>query len=305
MIYEFAIDPAEVATWSSREKYGYVYNAFGIGTPRIVARLPKHWRRMVWDAFKGGTIDEQARIEELLKAMGEKMIRRPIEVGDWDSDWLSAILEEDKLTNFQAIISSSKDRVLDNLIGFEDMNNLNKLWDIDVRVNFDRSASEFARCFRPMLRLAEEIRFVDAHLKPHDLRHQAVSRALFKEIVANRSPDTVRVQFICQDSDQKPDWDTFSLRLNSWPDRVIPEGLAVEFIRLQENGRARFHDRFILTDIGGISLPDGLDEEDNPTPQGGRATVMRRDEYETEWQRYKNTTVDFNLEKTVNLFGRL
>ena len=87
---------------------------------------------------------------------------------------------------------------------------------------------------------------------------------------------------------------------------MIPNGLEVEFIRFQENGNARFHDRFILTEIGGVSLPDGLDEEDGvPTPAGGRATAMSKADYANQWRRYAKITSAFKKTGSIILRGEM
>ncbi|MEO1536086.1 MAG: hypothetical protein AAFR73_00005 [Pseudomonadota bacterium] len=79
--------------------------------------------------------------------------------------------------------------------------------------------------------------------------------------------------------------------------------MKLEIIRLEEIGRERFHDRFVLTNFGGAKLYDGLDEEQNPMPNGGGATVMQRNDFARRWQIYRKETTDFAFENSVVLTG--
>lgn len=304
MIYEFAVDPEEVASWAEREKYKHVYDSFGVGTPRILCHMPEDWTEMVWDAFGEGTPDDNARVEELIKMMSERMIKRNTADNDWSENWLRKIFEEHDRTKFYAIISTANDTERQEVLTYDDLNVLNEIWNLHVRRNFTRCAAGFAECFRPILRVATEIRYVDANLRPRELRHQAVSAELFSEIVAQRPPEGLKVQFYSQDAEHKTSHDLFVRELMRWPKKVIPNGLEVEFIRLQENGNTRFHDRFILTEFGGVNLPDSFDEEDgDPTPEGGRATVMTKADYAKEWHHFSNTTKAFKKAGSVILRG--
>ena len=195
MIYEFAVDPAEVASWANRENYKHVYDSFGIGTLRIVCRLPKNWRKMAWDAFGEGTPEDRARVEELIEMMSERMITRNTEVIDWKEIWSQSIFDEHDRSNFHAIITEVNDAARPEVLTYNDLDVLNERWHLDVRGLLTRYAAGFAECFGPMLRNAKEIRFADAHLRPGELRYQAVSRVLFCEIVAHRPPDGLKFKF--------------------------------------------------------------------------------------------------------------
>lgn len=52
MLYEYAIEPELVATWSDRKVGRYFADKFGLGSPRIVSRYPKRWKKLVWSAWE-------------------------------------------------------------------------------------------------------------------------------------------------------------------------------------------------------------------------------------------------------------
>lgn len=107
----------------------------------------------------------------------------------------------------------------------------------------------------------------------------------------------------CQNIEARPPWDLFINEFSSWPANVIPPGMKLEIIRLEETGLERFHDRFVMTELGGAYLPDGLDEETNPAPGRGRATLLSRDDYIWSWDVYKQDTRDFRIDGRMVLTG--
>ena len=138
-----------------------------------------------------------------------------------------------------------------------------------------------------------KIKIVDANLRPSEDRFKNVARELLRMAGSRQPVDTLEVQFICKNDLSKPSWDLFERSLRSWPRQVIRTGMNVEFIRLEEIGRERFHDRLILTEFEGAYLPDGLDEEDAPVEGGGRATLLRQPDYTRIWDVLRKDGSDF------------
>ena len=75
-------------------------------------------------------------------------------------------------------------------------------------------------------------------IKPHELRYRDVSAILFREIVANRPPDGLKVQFFSQDAANRPPFDLFADRLRSWPHLGKSIGLGYVPRSLSEIGQA-------------------------------------------------------------------
>jgi hypothetical protein len=77
MVYEFALDPALVATWHDRRVGRLFKNSFGLGTPRVIAPFPKRqWQKMALDiASRDGDI-ARTRLEALLQSLTEVISNR-------------------------------------------------------------------------------------------------------------------------------------------------------------------------------------------------------------------------------------
>ena len=82
MLYEFALDPAAVAGWTSRAQGRLVKEAFRIGSGRVPACVPGRWRRMVWEALAGDDQNVRLRIGVLIGYLHERASGR--RVGTWD-----------------------------------------------------------------------------------------------------------------------------------------------------------------------------------------------------------------------------
>lgn len=304
MIFEYALDPQEVATWGSEEKYPVVVEAFGVGKPRISVRLPKAWKRLVWQSFTAGNAEDEKRLEEVLMAISEVQVRRVYENRSWDTDWLSCAHAEHTHSPFHAIIS---DRKIDHTnpceLTFGDLNALNPIWSLRETANFTRKADGFAKCFAPLLALGSNIKLVDANFRPAEPRFKNVARQLLSAAALRHGPAGVTVQIFCKNAPNQPPWNLFERSLRLWPSQVIPADMSVEFIRLEEIGRERFHDRLVLTELGGAFLPDGLDEEDNPAPDRGRAGLLSQKDYARSWDVYRKDGSDFRMENCLILVG--
>ncbi|MDI3337937.1 hypothetical protein QKW60_16125 [Defluviimonas aestuarii] len=304
MMFEYALDPLEVATWGSKEKYSVVVEAFGVGTPRVSVRLPKAWKRLVWQAFAGGSPEDQIRLEEVVNAISEVQARRAYENRSWDSDWLGSAHEEHKSNPFHAIISNRKLDETDACeLTFQDLHPRNPTWHLEDRANFTREAEGFFNCFAPLLTLGKQFKLIDANLRPAEARFKNVWQRLLAAAASRHGPENVKVQIFSENSQIHPSWELFERNLRNWPRQVIPAGMVVEFIRLEQIGRERFHDRLVLTELGGAYLPDGLDEEDQPTPGRGRAALLRRTDYARCWDIYRKDGSDFRMENSLTLVG--
>ena len=92
MIHAFALEPEVVATWGRLEEFRFIYDKFGLGTPRALLELPKFtkWKGAVYDAARNLALTDTdiKRIEELFRILGEKRCRRTHPVYDGDANWL-------------------------------------------------------------------------------------------------------------------------------------------------------------------------------------------------------------------------
>jgi hypothetical protein len=149
-----------------------------------------------------------------------------------------------------------------------------------------------------MLRIADRIIFVDPYFRPGRLANYRPLEGFLRAMVTARPLD-VPAQIEVQTSWGEDRWGTREFFeeqcLRSLP-RCVPEGLCVGLLRLrQKKGGERFHNRYILTDVGGLVFGIGLD--DGPAEESDDVTVMPRVLYEKRWSQYvTDVATTFDIE---------
>jgi len=290
MIYEYALDPKVVATWGNRHDFRYFIEKFGLGQPRLVSRYPKRWKRLVWDAYEGTDDLEKSRLTELLFRLSEKQITR--ENSHYDGkDWLDNALREHDKNPFQAIISSADSIKKPFVLNAETISGTQSLWAVPTTMVIPRVAEKMALFLMPLLSSASEILFIDPHFGPENSRHRRTFKRFLTAINDNRKSKLMRVEIHTQ---VKSPEDFFRAECSTRLTRLIPKGMRISFIRWtkKDDGQA-LHNRYILTDIGGVAFQHGLDE--GRTGETDDVAILDRDAYVVRWGQYAGKNPAFDL----------
>jgi hypothetical protein len=125
----------------------------------------------------------------------------------------------------------------------------------------ERTADALANCFAPMLRCAKKIIIVDPYFratKPEFNR----SLAAFMKFMVGRGLQ-ITVELHTADRDDAPPFSSFKTECERYLPKLIPTGISVCVRRWKQRpGGEGLHNRFILTDIGGVFLGWGTAEGD-------------------------------------------
>ena len=271
MIYEYAVEPkmvAEmVASWDPNMRSWFL-REFKPGKGRIVAGCPgpKSWKKRVWNGWRKRIRDagkglDQTWVEVTIQQMVECMNARS--VGSWDGDvsWLTnACREHDERVPFHGIIAR------DNPDGHqcvltEDTFDDSKLWDVTSGVRVCREANAMARAIAPALRNSMEVIFVDPYFNPSERRFRRPFLAFLDQMFQNRPCGNPKIVEYHADQDKSKLGSRYFRQECEKLSQGIPDRVTVTFRRLKEESRGEtLHDRFVLTDIGGIGFGQGLDE---------------------------------------------
>ena len=74
---------------------------------------------------------------------------------------------------------------------------------------------------------------------------------------------------------------------------IVPRGLRVDLVRLrQRDGGERLHNRYILTELGGVTFGVGLDQGDSADTDD--IQLLDRAQYEARWRQYASDTPAFD-----------
>lgn len=262
MIYEYALEPELAASWHDFQRARYFKEKFGIGRGRLVSRYPKRWKALVWQAFDNPDQNAKKRLEALLTVLTRNMVARgsPYSGGPWFDN----AEKEHTRSQFHAILARANPTknpgvVLGDAVDEES----EPLWVTPSSLNVPRDADRLAEVVAPMLRCASKVIFVDPHFKPMEERFRRTLGAFFAAALKGRPgspPDPVELHV---DAD-KYGRAAFELECKKKLPPIIPVGVSLRIIRLKQWPRGQeLHNRFILTDIGGVSFGHGLDESDS------------------------------------------
>ena len=188
MIYEYALEPELVATWTNRKDYRYFMPSFGLGQGRIVSRYPKRWQRLVWNAPRANDDFSRMRLEALLNKLSETMVRR----SDihWDADstsWMENSEGEHEKRPFHAILARENPRNHTHVLTELDIDELSTCrWAVESTRSVQRTAARMAGLVAPLLRCSSTVLFIDPYFRPDKLRYRKSFTAFMERIVQNR-----------------------------------------------------------------------------------------------------------------------
>ena len=287
MIHEYALEPELVATWTDRITCRYFKESFGLGQGRLVSRYPKRWNRLVRDAFRGNNDLAQKRLEELLVHLSERMVRRSNI--QWDADstsWLENAEREHERRPFHAILALTDPNNHSHVLTESKMDGDSATrWTVRRGRSVARNAAEIADAVTPLLRCCSDVIFVDPYFGPERSRYRRPFEAFLERVVRQR-PDEIPKRIEVHTGVEHTGTEEFfrgecEKRLR----RCVPEGMRVIVRRLkQKQDGERLHNRYILTDLGGVTFGIGLD--DGNEGETDDITLMDRGQYELHWSQY-------------------
>ncbi len=284
MIHEYAIEPELAVTWGQdRFEYRYYCEQFGIGTPRMMAEFPKlkNWRKQFKEAAaRADQTNELPRITALFKLLTERLIHREGFEYDGTLSWLENAESENTRQAFHAILAQTNPRQRANVMTSNSVHN-SPLWKVKKQDCCSRTASDMAALVRAMLINCSEVHFVDPHFGSENVRFRRPLEAFLQIISANRNCRPVIERIVIHTSD-KADYTFFRQSCEDHLKSKMPGDLIITLQRWKEReGGEKLHNRYILSDIGGLKVDPGLDDG-NP---GGsfEAMLLERNLYEKQW----------------------
>ncbi len=298
MIREFALEPELVASWTDRRTCRYYLEQFGLGTGRIVSRFPKKWQRRVLQAFddsfnlqelsaeeRGRLQVRQKRIEVLLVRLTEVMVQRRGHTWNPDEPWLTNALAEHARVAFDAILARAPGAGVGEVLSEADCDNDHARWLAPRSRVVRREAPDLKDCVVSMLRSCSEVIFVDPHFGPEKKRYLTTMRGFLRAVFNDRPGDPPRRVEIHSASLATPEF--FRSECVERLGRLIPVGATIQVWHLKARPACEeLHNRYILTDLGGVSFGAGLDLG----PRGQRGTddvqILDRETYTHRWQQH-------------------
>lgn len=285
MLHEYAVEPELVATWGDRKSGRYFLDKFGLGSPRIMSRYPrKRWKRLVWEAWESNSHDdsERKRMEELIQRLSEDMVTRRNAVWNPDGTWSRNVLDEHRRIPFHAILARNNAGAHPNILVADEVDERTALWAVPHETVL-RTPTAIAGVVRDMLRMATDIIFVDPYFGPQ-ARYATVLAACLRACLYKRVGCEQPSVRIFAAADKTGTREHFENECRATLPQLLPQGQRVIISRLKERSEGeKLHNRYVLTEFGGVGFPAGLDKKRGATDD---PWLLTRRQYEKRWPQY-------------------
>ena len=284
MIHAFALEPTLVATWGRRAEFRFIHDKFGLGTPRLLLELPafSKWKKAVFQAANELALSQEdmKRIEELFRLFGEHKCRRADSVYDGLVAWLENAEREYGRKPFAGIVASANPRNYAAVLVGDQLGAGNPRWVCEAGICPARTPQALAVALSAMITNCRQLHLVDPHFGPENARHRSVLEELMNIVAeAELSPKVVRVH--CSEKSTLGFFEKEAVKMAG----RLPAGVTVEFARWsQKVGGEKLHNRYVLTDVGGVALGVGLDEGE--PGESDELLLLPRALYERRWSQY-------------------
>lgn len=253
MFKEFAIDPSAIVR-SDRDLV-YVLEKFGMHQGRFISQFPAQWKRMAYEAAKGrhGGKVELTKIEIRLGRMRDGVLRasgRP--GGDPASPWFQRAATEHGQRPFDAIVTEDGHGQgpfvpLDEFDENHACLAPNRQWLVR------RDAQSLAATCALHLRTAKHVKLVDPHFDLSRRRYRRPFEAMLIAAGLNRP------MFDIYRNDGPGEQDAIR-RTDLSAREAARQGFEIRLFLRPERA---MHNRFVLTERGGIMFGTGLDDDDD------------------------------------------
>jgi hypothetical protein len=293
MIHEYALEPSLLSNW---DQFRYFIGQFGLSQGRLISRYPKRWKRMVYEALEGCSDIKKHAMVERMTSIDDLMMKRTQE---WsaEADWLSNAEAEHGKRPFHAIVAVENPRGNSSVLAADDLDDKTPLWAVERERVIDRQADAMADAIAPLLAFGPVLIFIDPYFDPFkQSATRAIKTLLEKAFGQVAETPIVRIEIHTRfDEDKSPEVNDFAAKFREVIlNRVVPTGVLVSIKRWQERaGGEGLHNRYILTERGGVRFAWGLDEGD-PT-QTDDISLLDHKVFQQRWNQYCGEQPAFDL----------
>jgi len=256
MLAEFALDPALMGNWRD---FRFFVAQFGVAQGRLISRFPKAWKDMVRTAAASAGEVEFLRIVEALNRIDECMLVREYDYQKQHT-WIRNAIDENTRRPFHAIVAGGAYPSVLNLLEASDIDPTNPptLWKVPKSVNIERTPVQMASCVACLLSQCSEIIFIDPYFGPGKKKHTEPLKH-FLQAIAARGTRKMPIRIEYHTGNQDLGTAKFQSDLDTWVQPHLPSKVALSVVRWDKD---QMHNRYIVTERGGVMFGHGLDQDD-------------------------------------------
>ncbi len=260
MSKEYGIDPEILSTY---ESFFTVIPNFGSKHFRFIRRYPKKWSSMVKKAVDNVPVKAKKRIIEKLIYIDKELVdclttHNGSPTFDGNLSWFNNAINFHSALPFDGIISNSSSTI-NCVCDYASFNiDTNPIFDTSSSYRIRRTETDMAEAVKQFLRQAREIHFVDPHFEKLHPRHLRPLKKFLTTIFSRINNVPVSCIYY-HTGDSNLDASRIQSAINREILPLLPIGAHIDFVRWSVTN---MHNRFILTDIGGVQFGIGLDDDD-------------------------------------------
>lgn len=295
MIHEYALDPGLLNNW---ERWRYLTEKFSVSQGRLISRYPKRWKRMVYDGLSACSEVEKLRIVEKLKSIDDRMISR---FSEWmEGDWLANAESENAKRPFHAIVAYGNPHAGFNVLVADDLDDETPLWKVESELKIKRQANALGEAVSVLISLGRKLVFIDPHFSPYKSKARNTLKVFLEKAAARTNGIPIdAIEFHTQ---YKPEIASFAEECLSQLPKRIPAGLTVKVKRWKEmEGGEGLHNRYILTERGGVRLAWGLDE--GKPSHSDDISLLQPSMFTQTWDQYCGEAPAFDMHDELIIEG--
>jgi len=307
MIYEYAVNPRLVIDWVLNREVGLARH-FGLDQRRLISDVADNWAGEVYSELMNHFgvdmigepeyVDAEQFMQGLLEFLLQGAARGTRRTAQ---TWLDQVLAVHHEEPFHGILSRERHPQCEAVITPEVARDLrNPRWYLPTIDVTSKTAQALAGQLSPLLRLASQIILIDPYFKADSSEYRGVLTALLQTALSTRAagrslPSVVLISGV-GDREREASGQTRAEQfLREAKHRcamalerlgaAVPRELSVTFqcAAAFADGDA-LHNRYLLTDVGGASLPYGTH------PTGERVyddiTPLFEGQYKARWKQY-------------------
>ena len=262
MLSEYAVEPTTIgADWST---FLYLIEKFGADKGRLISRLPSKWERRVIKAATDAGVPS-IKIHSIVERLhgAKHKIGNFNRVYSHETSWIDNAVREHGEKPFRAIISSVGATLCAEALPPDDCSDEHPLFSAPISRDVVRTADHIARAIYLFGVVTDEIDIVDPYfdLRPAKGNYIDTLAALLAKLAsAAPTPKLIRVHFRSHES--RPPSEILARDATAHTNGFLPPGYCLELYEWSEvSGGEDLHDRFFLTEFGGLMIGAGLSAE--------------------------------------------
>ncbi|MCA9042564.1 MAG: hypothetical protein KDA65_19570, partial [Planctomycetaceae bacterium] len=259
MLHEYTVDPDSLASfnelWQALEQ-------FGVSHGRLLVECPKSW----WKKVKQNLNDVERRLppmaykqmEERFSRLKEqrKLIRRRNLQFDGNLPFPQALAAEHQSRPFRAVIQldPSEGSAVPVLSKY-DLHDGNILWKVPRSLAVPKTAKHLCEAVAPLLKISSDFLLIDPYFASRPEAYRSIPAMLRTAMGDDRPLSRIEIH-----TGTKGTESFIRDKFRAVQAPHLPTGLQIRIFQWeQREGGERLHDRYLLTDRGGVSSSYGWD----------------------------------------------